>query len=259
LKRLEVSEEIAPNKEAHAKYDLTDDKALHAVFYKGAQKALDLYFGENGSRGQMTRVAGKDNVYAIKGYSSFLYNRDAKGWRDKTIFKFEEKDVIKVSVENENGTFTFDKKGEEWTANHAKKKGPAKALDKFDKTKLESLIRAYKTLAASDFGDGKSLADVGLDAPAATVTLEMKEGSGRHVLTVGKTAEGSNRWAKKNGSDQIFSISSWSADWATGNAEKFQKGDDKKAGADDPGPEDGPPGGMPPIDMEAMKAAHGGM
>ena len=49
----------------------------------------------------MTRLAGKDGVFAVKGYSSYLFNRDAKSWRDTTIFKFEEKDVQKVTLQNE--------------------------------------------------------------------------------------------------------------------------------------------------------------
>jgi hypothetical protein len=122
LKRLEVKELIDSSKDSYDKYKVSDAKALHAVFYKGKDVALDAYFGEDGSRGQMTRIAGKDGVFAVKGYSSYLFNRDAKSWRDKTIFKFEEKDIVKVSLQNENGTFTFDKAGEDWKAKFAKGK-----------------------------------------------------------------------------------------------------------------------------------------
>jgi hypothetical protein len=243
LKRLEVSEQIDSTTASYPKFGLTDEKALHATFYKGADKALELYFGENGSRGQMTRLPGKDGVYAVKGYSSFLYTRDAKGWRDKTIFKFEDKDAEKVTVENEHGLFTFDKNGEDWSAKLKAAKAPqAKDLKDFDKTKLESLLRAYKTLNAVDFGDDKKTEDVGLAEPIATLTIELKGGSGKHVLTVGDTAEGSNRWVMKNGSDQVFSVSSWAADWATGDKAKFQKSDEPAA--DEPPAGGDPHGGM---------------
>lgn len=239
LKRLEVKEEIASTKDAWAKFDLTDDKALHAVFKKGDEVLLDMYVGENGSRGQMVRIAGRDGVYAVKGYSSFLYSRDVAGWRDKKIFEFDEKDVAKVTIENENGAFVFEKDGESWKAEHAEPKKPAKEIEEFDKAKLDSMIRAYKGLNATDFGDGKQPSDVGLAEPAATVTIELKGGSGKHVLKVGDTSEGSNRWVMKNGSNQIWSVSSWTADWATAKADKFQKSDepDKPAG--------GAPTGMP--------------
>ena len=231
LKRLEVKELIDSSKDSYDKYKVTDDKALHAVFYKGKDVVLDAYFGEDGSRGQMTRIAGKDGVYAVKGYSSYTFNKDAKSWRDKTILKFEENDVTKVGLVDENGTFSFEKAGDDWKAKFAKAKGGSAAdIEKFDKTKLESLVRAYKALSAADFGDGKSLADTGLDKPIATLTFGMKDG-GKQEVSFGTTAD-SNRWLKKSDADQIWSVSFWAGDWATANVDKFQKTDDKKA-ADD--------------------------
>jgi len=229
LKRLEVKELIDSSKDSYAKYKVTDEKALHAVFYKGKDVALDAYFGEDGSRGQMTRIAGRDGVFAVKGYSSYLFNRDAKSWRDKTIFKFEEKDIVKVSLQNENGTFTFDKAGEDWKAKFAKGKSTdGKDIDKFDKSKLESLVRAYKALSAADFGDGKKPEETGLAEPKATLTFETAGGAAKYITYFGGTAEGSNRWMKKNGSDEIWSISSWAGDWATAGEDKFQKTEEKK-------------------------------
>jgi hypothetical protein len=55
----------------------------------------------------------------------------------------------------------------------------------------------------------------------------MKEGTAKHVVTFGNV-EGSNRWAKRNGSDEIFNVSSWAGDWATANLDKFQKTEEKK-------------------------------
>jgi hypothetical protein len=228
LKRLEINEEISPNKDEWGKFKVTDKDALHAVFKKGNEVLLDLYLGENGSRGQMTRVAGRDPVYALKGYSSFLYARDIASWRDKKIFEFEEKDAEKVTIQNENGEFVFTKSGEDWKGTFAEPKKKAKDIPDFDKTKVEGMVRAYKALNAADFGDDKKPGDVGLAEPKATVTIELKGGTGKHVVTVGDTAEGSNRWAMRNGSDQIFSVSSWTSDWATGNLDKFQKTEPKK-------------------------------
>ena len=87
LKTLKATELIDGSKASYGKFGVSDDKALHAVFSKGNGVALDLYFGDSGGRGQMTRIAGKDGVYASKGYSSFLYARDVKGWRDMAILK----------------------------------------------------------------------------------------------------------------------------------------------------------------------------
>ncbi len=54
----------------------------------------------------------------------------------------------------------------------------------------------------------------------------MKDG-GKQIVTLGTTAD-SNRWIKKSGSDEIWSVSSWAGDWATAGEDKFQKTEEKK-------------------------------
>ena len=234
LKTLKVTELIDASKTAYGKFGLSDDKALHAVFSKGNGVALDVYFGESGGRGQMTRIAGKDGVYAVKGYSSYLYARDVKGWRDLTIFKFEDTQVSNVTIDNEHGSFVFALEGDKWTSKFKKgKDGSAEPIKNFDDSKLKDMLRAYKSLNADNFADkGKSASDVGLDKPVATVTFTLKDGAKREVK-VGSTAEGTSRWIKATGSDEIWSISSWAAEWATADEKKFQKSEDKKPGSSD--------------------------
>jgi hypothetical protein len=229
LPKLALSEAISESKEEYDRWGVSDEKALHATFFKGQENVFDVYFGENGSRGQMTRLAKHDGVFAIKGFSKWLYERDAKGWRDKSMLKFDDKEVVKVEVQNKNGVFVFDKAGESWTGKHGKTAAAAKPLDKFQPSKVDDLLRAYKALSAIDFGDGKQPAETGLATPEASVTIDLKGGTGKHVLKVGTTAEGTNRWAMTNGSDQIYSISSWSSDWATADTNKFQVTETAKA------------------------------
>jgi hypothetical protein len=229
LSKLSLSETISSSKDEYPRWGVSDDKALHATFFKGEENVFDVYFGENGSRGQMTRLAKHDGVFALKGFSKWLYERDANGWRDKSMFKFDDKEVVKVQIQNPNGVFVFDKAGESWTGKHGKTVANAKPLEKFQPSKVDDLLRAYKALSAMDFGDGKQPSEVGLGEPQATVTIELKGGTGQHVLRVGNTAEGTNRFAMTNGSEQIYSISSWSADWATADASKFQVTETAKA------------------------------
>ncbi len=247
LKTLKVSEQIDASSANYAKYGVSDDKGLHAVFSKGNGVVLDARFGENGGRGQMTRIAGKDGVYAVKGYSSYLYARDAKGWRDLSLFKFEEGDVTAATIQNEHGTFTFTKDGETWKGKFAKPKGAAEPIKDFDDSKVKDFVRAYKTLNADGFAEkGKTPADVGLEKPVATLQLTLKDGAKRDVA-VGANAEGTSRWVKVTGSDEIWSISSWAADWAVAEEKKFQKeSKDKDKKADAGKPAGGTPPGMPP-------------
>jgi Domain of unknown function (DUF4340) len=238
LKTLKVTELIDPSKASYGKFELSDDKALHAVFSKGNGVALDLYFGESGGRGQMTRIAGKDGVYASKGYSSFLYARDVKGWRDLSLLKFEDPDVTSVTIENEHGSFDFTYDKGKTTKNEFKpaKDGKAEPIKDYDESKLVDLLRAYKALSADNFADAsKTDADVGLDKPLATLVITFKDGAKRE-LKFGATSEGQSHWAKLSGNDQIWSISSWASEWAFAEPKKFQKtaaGDAPKGGTSD--------------------------
>jgi hypothetical protein len=249
LKTLKVSELIDSNKAEYAKYKVSDDLGFHAVFSKDNAVVLDAYFGENGGRGQMTRIAGKDGVYAIKGYSDYLYNREVKNWRELSLFKFEEVDVEALNIENEKGRFDFTKKDGNWVSKFKGAKGAAGEIKRFDNSKVLDMVRAYRTLSADNVADkGKTAAELGLEKPVATVLFTLKDGAKREVK-LGNTAEGTSRWVQVSGKPEFFSISSWAADWAMADEKKFQKADEKDKDKQPPAnPHGMPPGmqGMPP-------------
>jgi hypothetical protein len=183
----------------------------------------------------MARIGGKDGVYVAGGYSSYLYTREAKNWREMSILKFEDANAIQVEIENKNGKFSFSKNDDKWSGTFASrdKKGklekPGKKWEKFDEAKVKDMLRAYKNLNAEDFGDEKS--DTGLDAAAengGVVRVVLKDNAGDYTIKVGKVSKASSRYAIKEGGDgTIYVLSSWSADWATAEPKKFEKADKK--------------------------------
>ena len=231
LKEVKGKEQIDSGSTAFAEYGVDDAKAVRVTLYKGADKGLELFFGKAGGRGQMARKTGQEGVFAVSGYSAYLYTREVKNWRDTAITKFEEDKPTKVEIENENGRFVFTKDGDAWTG---KAKGSGKddkleKIDRFDDAKIKDMLRAFKALAADDFADDKSDADTGLDKPAAKITITLKEGE-PVKLSVGKTSSGESRFLRKDGTPQVFTISSWSAGWAVAKTDKFQKPEEKKEG-----------------------------
>jgi hypothetical protein len=241
LKELKTEEVISSTATDEQKkmYDLEGTKGVHVVAYKGADKKLDVTFGKAGGRGQMAIVDGKPGVYAVKGYSSYLYAREGKNWRDTEIFKFEEANAVQLAITNKNGVFSFTK-GDKWAGTF---KGTA--IARFDDSKVNDALRAIKTLNADDFGDGKTPADTGLDAPEATMTVTLKDNAGSYTLRIGKTATGTSRYAMKEGSPTVYVISSWPSEWAVAELSKFQRPADAGAPKDG-GPKLQMPPGMPP-------------
>ena len=263
LSKLKVNEQVATGTDSYQAFGVTDDQALHAVFHEGDKVVADLYFGLGGSRGQMTRFAGREGVFAVGGYMSFSFARDLKGWRDNQVMKFDEKKAVSLNLVNEHGEFSFvrhdkpgsapaaddkdetedaedekdkdkakdkDKKEYTWEGKLKSGAGPAKPIERFDEAKVGDCLRAFRSLTSDNFADDKQLGDVGLDEPVATVTIVLDDGA-RRVLMVGDNAEGTSRWAKTEDSPQIYSIGSFAANWAMAEAEKFQKkadSDDKK-------------------------------
>jgi hypothetical protein len=201
---------------------------VHVVAWKGSDKKVDEVFGKSGAAGQLVLVPDKPNsVWAAKGYSAYLYTKEPKDFRDKELLKFDDGNVAHVTIANTHGTFSFTK-ADKWAATFDKK-----PLARFDESKIQDMLRAYKALNAEDFGDGKSLADTGLDKPDAHVTIELKDGAATYDLIVGKVATGANHWAKRGDDQTIYQLSSYASDFVLSDTSKYQSAAD--AGAADSG------------------------
>ncbi|MFO0617384.1 MAG: DUF4340 domain-containing protein [Polyangiaceae bacterium] len=143
-----------------------------------------------------------------------------------------------------------DKKGDDKKGDDKKgdKKGEEKPEVKknvwagFDPTKVEELLKPFKTLSAVDFGDADlKPADSGLDDPSAQGgVIRIKLKSKEIVLKFGKTQKGKNRYFSVEGDPIVYVVSSWAADWAVGDKSKFEKSAPKPPapGGDEGGDDD---------------------
>jgi hypothetical protein len=216
---LTLSDDVKKEKELDATH------AVHVTAWKGGDKKVDELFGKSGAAGQLVLVSDKPtSVWAAKGFSSYLYKKEPKDFRDKELLKFDDGSVAHVTIENTHGTFSFTK-ADKWAATLDKK-----PIARFDEDKVKDMLRAYKALNADDFGDGKSLAETGLDKPDARVTIELKDGAGRYELALGKVSTGTNHWAKRADSDTIVQISNFASDFALADSSKYEATADAGAG-----------------------------
>ncbi len=239
LEKIELGTVISQNADAKTfeKYELDDKNATHVQVFAGGDKAFDVYFGKSGTRGQTARLDGDANVYAAKGYSSYLYGKETKNWRDTDVVKFEDANVVAVEIENKKGKLSFTKNGDKWGgayyARDEKKGGLAEKASKwerFDEAKVKDMLTSFKNLKATDFAKDKD--DTGIDKAVdegGVVRVKFKDGNGDFTVKIGKKQEGTNRFLQKEGGEgTIYVISSWTADWATADMEKFSKPEEKK-------------------------------
>jgi hypothetical protein len=216
---LTLSDDVRKDKQLDAAH------AVHVMAWKGGDKKVDELFGKSGPAGQLVVVPDKPSaVWAAKGYSAYLYTKEPKDFRDKELLKFDDGNVAHVTIANTHGTLSFTK-GDKWAGTFDKKPIP-----RFDEEKVRDMLRAYKALNADDFGDGKSLAETGLDKPDADVTIELKDGAGRYELAIGKVGTGTNHWAKRSDQDTIVQITSYASEFALSDTSKYQSAADAGAG-----------------------------
>jgi uncharacterized protein DUF4340 len=234
LKELKVDSQVNLVLDDAVKKDkqLDPEHALHVVAYKGDEKQLDAYFGKSGAAGQLMMLPDRpSDVFAVKGFSSFLFTKDIKNYRDREIFKFDDGNVSQVTVHDKAGDFSFTKGQDKWGATF---KG--QPLPKFDEEKVKDLLKNYKALTAEDFADDKKPADAGLEPPEAIVTITLRDNAGKYTLKVGKVSTGVLRYAMKDGDSTMFVVGTNAGDWATAELSKFQMSSD--AGAGDGGAKD---------------------
>jgi len=260
LEKLEIQDVITRQADAYSKYDLDGDKAVHLVAYKGADKLIDMYFGKSGSRGQMARINGKDGVFVVKGFQSYNVARELKQWRNTDVWKFEDKNLVSVEVENDNGKFSFSKNDDKWSATFLKRDdkdqlaSKADKWDRFDESKVKSMITSFKTLRATDFADKD--ADTGLADPVKTgglMVFRFKDNAPDKILRIGKKSKNEDRYAEAQGGDgTIYILSSYTAKWGAAKPSEFEKPDDKDKKGDKDKKPDGKMPMPPPPDEEEL-------
>jgi Domain of unknown function (DUF4340) len=233
LKELKMDSQVNLVLDEGVKKDkqLDPEHAVHVVAYKGDEKKLDALFGKSGAVGQLMMLPDRpSDVFAVKGFSSYLYTKDLKNFRDRELLKFDDGAVSQVQIHDKAGDFSFTK-GDKWAGTL---KG--QPIPKFDEEKVKELLKAYKALSAEDFADDKKPADAGLEPPEAIVTITLRDNAGKYTLKVGKVSTGVLRYAMKDGDSTMFVVGTNAGDWATAELSKFQMSSD--AGAGDGGAKD---------------------
>jgi hypothetical protein len=206
---LELTDLVSQNKAKHAEFELEDGKAIHVVAKSeknGGKVLADLLVGKFVSNGTMVRLAGKDDVWKANSGLRVGVDKGPADWRDKAVISFPFADAETVTVKAKDGMAVAKKAG----------KGPAgedkfelvssvPKIDKLDNSVPTGILNAMASLKATDFADGVTPAQAGLDAPSLTVVVGLKGGKNATLL-IGNTKGEDDYYVKNADAPQVYTI-----------------------------------------------------
>jgi hypothetical protein len=214
VEKLEFGSIVSDQKSRHAEYEVTADKSPRVVAKKGDKVLADFRVGKTANNQTMVRVEGKDEVWQAVGSIKFQLEKDAAGWRDKSITTFDQNEVERLEVESATGgklALARPPKADAGAASEWKVVSSSVKIEPFDQSVPMDMVSALYAFKANDFADGASAAESGLDAPALTITVGLK-GDKKQTILVGKKKGEEDFYVKRGDSPQVFLVKKYNLD-----------------------------------------------
>jgi Domain of unknown function (DUF4340) len=213
IEKLDFAGIVSDQKAKHTEFEL-DAKSPRVVAKKGGTVLADLRVGKVANNQTMVRLEGKDEVWQAVGSLKYQLDKDAAGWRDKSIVTYTEADAERLEVVAKNGgkiVLTRPPKGDAGAAQDWKVVESSVKVEPFDKAVPGDLVTALANLKANDFADGAPASETGLDAPELTVTVGLK-GDKKETLLIGKKKGDEDFYVKTGKGDQVFLVKKYALD-----------------------------------------------
>ncbi len=129
-----------------------------------------LYIGSSAGAGAThVRADMEEEVYLAGELNSWEANPQASAWIDPLYFTLPQTATVALTLENQNGTFEFEKEGEGW-----RMKGLA-GDEVLDESTVTTLVNTAGSVQMTEPIGRELQAEFGLEEPQATVTLETEE------------------------------------------------------------------------------------
>lgn len=174
--------------------DVSGDLLAHLFAGKTTPEIFDSY----------VRAADSNDVYIVAGHLKSTFDKGYRSWRDRTIFSFRKEDVTHLTIRSE----------EEEVELQTDAAGAWQMLKPIvsaaDGTEVEAITELMSSLETDDFVESKPLSEYGLDAPSASITATLKDGSARTLL-IGNEESGSY-YVKHGDKAQIFELNKGNVD-----------------------------------------------
>jgi hypothetical protein len=207
IEKLEFAGIVSDQKAKQTEFEV-DAKALRVVAKKGETVLADLRVGKVANNLTMVRPEGKDQVWQAVGSLKFQLDKDAAGWRDKSIISFPEADAERIDVVAKNGAkiaLVRPPKADGGAPSEWRVQESTVKVEPFDKAVASDMISALSSFKTNDFADGVPASETGLDAPELTVTVGLK-GDKKETVQIGKKKGDEDFYVKSPKSPQVFLV-----------------------------------------------------
>jgi flagellar basal body-associated protein FliL len=191
----------------HSQFEV-DESGVEVTMLGTGEKALAHFFvGKMGPDYISTyvRKADQDEVLLVGEYLRGVFDKGARGWRDRTVFDFDASQVQTLTlVSEEKGEMAIAaQEGGGWQITKPEV-APA------EKEAVDDIVSEISKLEADDFAEQKEettdpLKEYKLDKPQSKVVVDLTDGTAR-VLLIGDES-GYRRYAKREDKDIVFLVS----------------------------------------------------
>jgi hypothetical protein len=175
----------------------------------GGKVLFDAWLGKSSSGFTMLRPAGKNEVWQAANLFKYTYAKDARSWRDHTIFEFSKDDLTKLEIAAGTQKIALERvvPAESPKEKNADVKWKViestVKVDPIDDAAANNLVSSLTSLKAADFDDAAKPEDVGIATPQVKITATVK---GKPMtLLVGKQ-KGDDSWVAVDGNAQIYLV-----------------------------------------------------
>jgi hypothetical protein len=213
LGKMDVSDLVTDQPAKQAEFEVTDKDAIHVVAKHDGQVLADFLVGKSVGAGTMVRLNGKNEIWQATGINRYTFDKGPSDWRDKSITTFTAADAEKLEVAAKGGAkISLKKTGtKEGTEDKWQVVDSSVKIDKLDNSTANNLVSTLSSWKANDFADGTKPADAGLEPPALTVTVGLKDGKSVTVLLGGPKGDDAI-YAKKSDAPQIFLVKKYNVE-----------------------------------------------
>jgi hypothetical protein len=151
---------------SHDRLQVAEDNYQRKVDITTADGVQTLYLGSStGAAATHVRAADDNATYLTSALATYELDTLGTSWIDVTYYQVPKDAISQVTLQNANGTFTFVRKGSDWTLADATPDEPVASAN------INTLIDRIATLNLHSVLGKSESPDYGLASPLATLTV----------------------------------------------------------------------------------------